>query len=101
MPITETGWIAGLFLLAGFFVYGPQSNFWPLCPDLLGNENAGTGIGVMNTAAYLFAALGEPIIGRFLDYTASSSILFLLIAAISFISSVTILLVRHKPAYTT
>lgn len=101
MPITETGWIAGLFLLAGFFVYGPQSNFWPLCPDLLGNENAGTGIGVMNTAAYLFAALGEPVIGRFLDYTGSTSILFLLIAAISFISSVTILLVRPKPAYTT
>lgn len=101
MPITETGWIAGLFLLAGFFVYGPQSNFWPLCPDLLGNENAGTGIGVMNTAAYLFAAFGEPLIGRFLDYTGTSSILFLLIAAISFISSVTILLVRNKPVNTT
>lgn len=101
ISLKETAWIGGLFLLAGFFVYGPQSNFWPLCPDLLDNESVGTGIGVMNTAAYLFAAIGEPVIGRFLDYTGSPSVLFLLIAAISLISSITILLVQHKPVYTT
>jgi OPA family glycerol-3-phosphate transporter-like MFS transporter len=99
IPVSQHWWIAVLFLMAGFFVYGPQSNFWPLCPDLLGNENAGTGIGIMNASAYLFAALGEPLIGRFLDFTGSTSILFLLIAVISFTSSVTILLVRDKTGY--
>ncbi|WP_290710838.1 MFS transporter, partial [Flavihumibacter sp. CACIAM 22H1] len=101
IPEGQSWWIACLFLLAGFFVYGPQSNFWPLCPELLGNENAGTGIGIMNASAYFFAAAGEPVIGRFLDYAGSPAVLFLLIAGISFISSVSILLVRNKPAYTT
>lgn len=30
--------LATLFL-CGFFVYGPQSSFWALCPDLVGNTN--------------------------------------------------------------
>ena len=57
--------IAVLFL-TGFFAYGPQSAFWALCPDLLGRKRAGTGTGIMNTFAYLFAGFGEPLIG--LDY---------------------------------
>jgi len=60
MPVQIS--IAMLFL-CGFFVYGPQSAFWALCPDLLGTRRSGTGTGVMNTFAYLFAGLGEPLIG--------------------------------------
>ena len=52
-----------LLFLCGFFAYGPQSAFWALCPDLLGRARAGTGTGVMNTFAYVFAGFGEPLIG--------------------------------------
>lgn len=52
-----------LLFLSGFFVYGPQAPFWALCPDLLGKERAGTGTGVLNTFAYAFAGLCEPLIG--------------------------------------
>lgn len=56
-----------VLFLCGFFAYGPQSAFWALCPDLLGQERAGTGTGVMNFHAYLFAGLGEPLIGRLIE----------------------------------
>jgi OPA family glycerol-3-phosphate transporter-like MFS transporter len=52
-----------LLFLCGFFAYGPQAAFWALCPDLLGRARAGTGTGVMNAFAYLFAGFGEPLIG--------------------------------------
>jgi len=39
--------IVALFL-CGFFVYGPQSSFWALCPDLVGHKRAGMAVGVMN-----------------------------------------------------
>jgi MFS transporter, OPA family, glycerol-3-phosphate transporter len=52
-----------LLFLCGFFTYGPQSAFWALCPDLLGHRRAGTGTGIMDAFAYLFAGLGEPLIG--------------------------------------
>jgi len=52
-----------LLFLCGFFTYGPQSAFWALCPDLLGARRAGTGAGIMDAFAYLFAGLGEPLIG--------------------------------------
>ena len=54
--------VIGLFF-CGFFVYGPQSAFWALCPDLLGRKRAGTGTGIMNAHAYIFAGLAEPAIG--------------------------------------
>lgn len=53
----------GLLFLSGFLVYAPQSAFWALCPDLLGVKRAGTGIGVMDAIAYLFAAAQGPIFG--------------------------------------
>ena len=56
-----------VLFLCGFFAYGPQSAFWALCPDLLGNKRAGTGTGVMNFHAYLFAGLGEPLIGKLIE----------------------------------
>ncbi|HUS38496.1 MAG: MFS transporter [Pirellulales bacterium] len=56
-----------VLFLCGFFVYGPQSSFWALCPDLLGRRHAGTGTGVMNAHAYVFAGLGEPTIGWLME----------------------------------
>lgn len=91
-------WVIGsvLMFLAGFFVYGPQANFWPLSPELLGEKYVGTGVGVMNTCAYLFAALGEPILGKIIDVTNNSNSVFLALALICLLSSGTILLARSK-----
>lgn len=58
----------GLLFLAGFFVYGSQSSFWALCPDLLGTKRAGTGVGVMDAAAYAFAALQGPLFGALIAW---------------------------------
>ena len=73
---------AVLMFASGFFVYGPQANFWTLSPDLLGRKLVGTGIGVMNMFAYVFAAIGEPIFGKIIDYTGNTSNIFLVVAAI-------------------
>lgn len=91
-------WVVGsvLMFLAGFFVYGPQANFWPLSPELLGEKYVGTGVGVMNACAYLFAALGEPILGKIIDITNSSNSVFLALAVICLLSAGTILLARSK-----
>ncbi len=59
----ESAYGVPLLFLCGFFAYGPQSAFWALCPDLLGRARAGTGTGVMNAFAYVFAGFGEPLIG--------------------------------------
>lgn len=84
---------AVIMLLAGFFVYGPQANFWTLCPEMLGNHRTGTGIGLMNTCGYLFAALGEPFFGRLIDITGDSSCIFIAIAVICALSGMVISLV--------
>ncbi len=70
-----------LLLLTGFFTYGPQSAFWALCPDLLGRARAGTGTGVMNTFAYVFAGLGEPLIGWVIESNGETSLVFAIVAA--------------------
>lgn len=75
---------------AGFFVYGVQANFWPMSPELLGKKYMGTGIGFMNMCAYLFAAMGEPFLGKVIDVTKNSSYVFLAIATISLLSAITI-----------
>ena len=61
--------VAGVVALfcCGFFAYGPQAAFWALCPDLLGRTRAGTGTGIMNTHAYVFAGIGEPLIGWLIE----------------------------------
>lgn len=69
-----------LLLLTGFFAYGPQSAFWALCPDLLGRRRAGTGTGVMNTFAYVFAGLGEPLIGWIIESRDETAIVFGVVA---------------------
>jgi OPA family glycerol-3-phosphate transporter-like MFS transporter len=88
---SSNGLVAGLLMFfAGFFVYGPQANFWPLSPELLGEKFVGTGIGVMNMCAYLFAALGEPLLGKAIDITKDTSSVFLVISVICVLSAITI-----------
>ncbi|MCH5719372.1 MFS transporter [Niabella hibiscisoli] len=85
-----------LMFLAGFFVYGLQSNFWPMSPEILGEKYVATGVGVMNTAAYIFAALGEPLLGFIIDLTGNTSYVFLAITVICLLCALTISAVR-KP----
>jgi MFS transporter, OPA family, glycerol-3-phosphate transporter len=83
-----------VLFLCGFFVYGPQSSFWALCPDLVGHRRAGTATGVMNFCAYLFAGLGEPIIGHFMDGH-PSSVVFLVVSICAAASAVVALFIRR------
>lgn len=85
-----------LMFAAGFFVYGPQANFWTLSPDLLGTRLVGTGIGVMNMFAYSFAAIGEPIFGKVIDYTGNTANIFLVVAIICGICATIISFVQTK-----
>tara|TARA_R110002049_G_scaffold234073_1_gene407393 strand:- start:1387 stop:2631 length:1245 start_codon:yes stop_codon:yes gene_type:complete len=89
--------LGGLMLMfaAGFLVYGPQSCYWPLSPDLLGVKRSGTGVGVMNTFAYGFAGAGEPFIGYLLDVGGEQNIVFVATAVMCFLSAIIILFVRR------
>jgi MFS transporter, OPA family, glycerol-3-phosphate transporter len=89
--------MAGLALLflAGFVVYGPQSCYWALCPDLLGRYRSGTAIGVMNFSAYLFAAAGAPLIGWVKDTTGTTTSIFALLAGGCLLGALLILPVRR------
>lgn len=69
-----------LLFLTGFFVFGPESAYWALCPDLLGRRHAGTGTGVMNFSAKLVAGLGEPTIGALVDHSGRTSVIFAVVA---------------------
>ena len=53
---THSSVAIGALFLCGFFVYGPASSFWALCPDLAGAKRAGTATGVMN-----FALIGAAV----------------------------------------
>lgn len=85
-----------LLFLTGFFVYGPQSAFWALCPDLLGNKFAGTGTGMMNFFAYLFAGLGEPLIGAVIERTHSTHMVFPVVAGACLAGAVLMMQVNKK-----
>ncbi len=84
-----------MLLLTGFFAYGPQSAFWALCPDLLGRERAGTGTGVMNTVAYIFAGLGEPLIGWIIESNDDTSLVFGVVAAACLVGALIAPLIRR------
>jgi OPA family glycerol-3-phosphate transporter-like MFS transporter len=81
-----------LLFLAGLFAYGPQAAFWALCPDLLGRRHAGTATGVMNSFAYLFAGLGEPLIGWIIESNDGDTSLAFLVVATSCAASATLAL---------
>ncbi len=91
---TGMGAIAALFL-AGFFVYGPASSFWALCPDLVGAKRAGTATGILNFFSYLLAGLGEPLIGRMLDHSGNTSLVFPIVATSCIISAVIAAFIRR------
>ena len=95
IPTSEVYLGLAVLFLCGFFVYGPQSSFWALCPDLVGHKRAGTAIGVMNFFAYLFAGLGEPLIGGFMDTHNDTSLVFLIVAAASAASATVALFIRR------
>lgn len=95
LPASDVYMGLAVLFLCGFFVYGPQASFWALCPDLVGHRRAGTAVGVMNFFAYLFAGLGEPIIGHFMDSSGTTSIIFLLVAVASGASAVTAMFIRR------
>lgn len=84
-----------VLFLCGFFTYGPQSSFWALCPDLVGHKRAGTATGVMNFFAYLFAGLGEPMIGHFMDKHNQTSLVFLVVAICATASAVVAAFIRR------
>lgn len=86
--------IAVLFV-CGFFVYGPQSSFWALAPDLVGHRRAGTATGCINFSAYLFAGLGEPLIGSIMDTHQDTASVFLVVAVASGVSAAIALLIRR------
>lgn len=84
MMFVPKGSATGLVLmfLCGFFVFGPASSFWALCPDLFGRRLAGTATGVLNCISYTFAGLGEPIIGRIMDVTGETNVIFPIVAGL-------------------
>ncbi len=84
-----------LLFLTGFFAYGPQSAFWALCPDLLGKTRSGTGTGVMNTCAYIFAGFGEPLIGWIIETNHSTSLVFVIVAIACVCSALIALPIRR------
>jgi len=95
LPKDNPAGIAVLFL-TGFFAYGPQSAFWALCPDLLGRTRAGTGTGIMNTFAYAFAGVGEPLIGWIIETNNdNTSLVFLVVAVACACSALVALFIRR------
>lgn len=86
--------IFGLFL-CGFFVFGPASSFWALCPDIFGRHLSGTATGVLNFISYGCAGLGEPLIGRFMDHTGDTSVIFPVVAGLCVASALASLLIRR------
>ena len=92
-PHSAIGLVA--LFLCGFFVYGPASSFWALCPDLVGAKRAGTATGVMNFSSYLFAGLAEPLIGSMLDSTGNTSLIFVVVTSACLCSAAVALFIRR------
>jgi sugar phosphate permease len=86
--------IFGLFL-CGFFVFGPASSFWALCPDIFGRYLSGTATGLLNFISYACAGLGEPLIGRFMDHTGDTSVIFPIVASLCGCSALSSLLIKR------
>jgi OPA family glycerol-3-phosphate transporter-like MFS transporter/OPA family sugar phosphate sensor protein UhpC-like MFS transporter len=80
--------------LCGFFVFGPASSFWALCPDLFGRRQAGTATGLLNCMSYAAAGIGEPLIGRTMDVTGQTGIIFPIVASLCLASAVTAYLIK-------
>jgi OPA family glycerol-3-phosphate transporter-like MFS transporter len=89
---------AGIVMLftCGFFVYGSQSAFWALAPDLLGSKRTGTGVGILDFFAYLFAGIVSPLIGFIIEnFNDNTALVFPVVAAASIASAITGLFIRR------
>ncbi len=86
---------AVVLFLAGFFVFGPQSSFWALCPDLLGRQRTATGIGVMDACAYACAAASEPLYGLCIQTIGTANVVFLLTGVLCAIGAACIIAVKR------
>ncbi len=84
-----------LMFMCGFFVFGPASSFWALCPDLFGRRLSGTATGVLNCWSYACAGLGEPMIGRLMDVTGDTGLIFPLVAGLCAASAVFAAVIRR------
>jgi sugar phosphate permease len=82
-------------MACGFFVYGPASSFWALCPDIVGRKLAGTATGCVNFVSYLFAGLAEPMMGRLMDHTGSTAVIFPVVASLCMASAITAIFIRR------
>ncbi|OKH81918.1 major facilitator transporter [Mycobacterium sp. SWH-M3] len=82
MYVAHLGTVTGILVLflTGFFVYGPHSTIWALCPDLVGTQMAGTATGVVNFFSYLFAGVAEPLVGHLMDHTGNAALIFPVVA---------------------
>src|SRR5690606_41761023 len=52
--------IGALLLLGGFFVYGPQTIFWSLCPEFRGAKATETALGERNMLGYIVVPFMQP-----------------------------------------
>ncbi len=87
--------IAVLFL-AGFFAYGSQSAFWALAPDLLGKKRSGTGVGLLDFFAYLFAGLVNPLIGwAIMSNGQNTAMVFPIVGVACILSAIIGLIIRR------
>ncbi|MCJ2048467.1 MFS transporter [Methylobacterium sp. J-070] len=82
-------------LLCGFFVFGPASSFWALCPDIFGRRLAGTATGLLNFMSYACAGVGEPIIGHLMDNTGNTAVIFPIVACLCLGSAGSALIIRR------
>lgn len=94
VPLSNWWLGAALLALSGFLVYGPQAAYWALCPELVGKERAGTAVGLMDAAAYAFAAGGEVLIGVAVDRMESTAAVFYVVPAVCLLGALSILKVR-------
>ena len=83
-----------LLAASGFFAYAPQASYWALCPALVGRERSGTATGLMDSAAYAFAAASQFLIGYAADATHGTTAAFYIIAGACLVGAVIILPVR-------
>jgi sugar phosphate permease len=97
MEFVPTGSVVSIVLmfLCGFFVFGPASSFWALCPDLFGRKLAGTATGLLNCMSYACAGLGEPLIGRAMDHSGNTGIIFPIVAGLCLFSAVFAYLIKR------
>lgn len=80
--------------LAGFFIYGPQTPLFALCPKLLGVRYTSTGVGIMNACAYALSAIGELFIGYAIHRTNQVGIIFTIVAIACLLSAILGLLIK-------